>query len=43
MTCTTYAKGFRSGGGNASIPYDPTYQNPAVGCTQDFLHEPCET
>jgi iron complex outermembrane receptor protein len=34
----TYAKGFRSGGGNASIPYDPTHQNPAVGCTQDFLN-----
>jgi outer membrane receptor protein involved in Fe transport len=34
----TYAKGFRSGGGNASIPYDPTFQNPAVGCTQDFLN-----
>jgi outer membrane receptor protein involved in Fe transport len=34
----TYAKGFRSGGGNASIPYDPTYQNLAVGCTEDFLN-----
>jgi iron complex outermembrane receptor protein len=34
----TYAKGFRSGGGNPSIPYDPTYQNPNVGCTQDFLN-----
>jgi hypothetical protein len=34
----TYAKGFRSGGGNASIPYDPTFHNPAVGCTQDFLN-----
>jgi iron complex outermembrane receptor protein len=34
----TYAKGFRSGGGNASIPYDPTYQNTGVGCTQDFLN-----
>jgi outer membrane receptor protein involved in Fe transport len=34
----TYAKGFRSGGGNPSIPYDPTYQNPTVGCTQDFLN-----
>jgi outer membrane receptor protein involved in Fe transport len=34
----TYAKGFRSGGGNASIPYDPTFKNPAVGCTQDFLN-----
>jgi iron complex outermembrane receptor protein len=34
----TYAKGFRSGGGNPSIPYDPTFQNPTVGCTQDFLN-----
>jgi iron complex outermembrane recepter protein len=34
----TYAKGFRSGGGNPSIPYDPTFQNPAIGCTQDFLN-----
>jgi iron complex outermembrane recepter protein len=34
----TYAKGFRSGGGNASIPYDPTYRNHAVGCTQDFIN-----
>jgi iron complex outermembrane recepter protein len=33
----TYAKGFRSGGGNPSIPYDPTYQNPNIGCTGDFL------
>jgi iron complex outermembrane receptor protein len=32
----TYAKGFRSGGGNPSIPYDPTFQDPTVGCTQDF-------
>jgi iron complex outermembrane receptor protein len=32
----TYAKGFRSGGGNPSIPYDPTFKNPVVGCTQDF-------
>jgi iron complex outermembrane recepter protein len=32
----TYAKGFRSGGGNPSIPYDPTFQDPSVGCTQDF-------
>jgi outer membrane receptor protein involved in Fe transport len=32
----TYAKGFRPGGGNPSIPYDPTFQNPTVGCTQDF-------
>jgi outer membrane receptor protein involved in Fe transport len=34
----TYAKGFRSGGGNPSIPYDPTFQNTTVGCTQDFLN-----
>jgi outer membrane receptor protein involved in Fe transport len=34
----TYAKGFRSGGGNPSIPYDATFQNPTVGCTQDFLN-----
>jgi len=34
----TYAKGFRSGGGNPSIPYDPTFQNPNQGCTQDFLN-----
>ncbi len=34
----TYAKGFRSGGGNPSIPYDPTFQNPNIGCTQDFLN-----
>ena len=34
----TYAKGFRSGGGNPSIPYDPTYQNPNIGCTGDFLN-----
>jgi iron complex outermembrane receptor protein len=33
----TYAKGFRSGGGNPSIPYDPTYQNTNLGCTGDFL------
>ncbi len=32
----TYAKGFRSGGGNPSIPYDPTFQNLGFGCTQDF-------
>ena len=32
----TYAKGFRPGGGNASVPYDPTFQNLTVGCTQDF-------
>jgi iron complex outermembrane recepter protein len=34
----TYSKGFRPGGGNASIPYDPTFQNPTVGCTEDFEH-----
>jgi iron complex outermembrane receptor protein len=34
----TYAKGFRPGGGNASIPYDPTFQNPTIGCTQDFIN-----
>jgi iron complex outermembrane receptor protein len=38
MVYFTYAKGFRTGGGNPSIPYDPTFQNPAVGCTQDFLN-----
>ena len=32
----TYAKGFRTGGGNPSIPYDPTNPNSAIGCTQDF-------
>ena len=32
----TYAKGFRPGGGNASVPYDPTFQNLTIGCTQDF-------
>jgi iron complex outermembrane receptor protein len=34
----TYAKGFRAGGGNPSIPYDPTFQNPNIGCTQDFIN-----
>jgi iron complex outermembrane recepter protein len=34
----TFAKGFRSGGGNPSIPFDPTFTNPTVGCTQDFLN-----
>jgi iron complex outermembrane recepter protein len=34
----TYAKGFRPGGGNASIPYDPTFQNTTIGCTQDFIN-----
>jgi outer membrane receptor protein involved in Fe transport len=36
MVYFTYAKGFRSGGGNPSIPYDPTFQNPGIGCTADF-------
>ena len=34
----TYSKGFRPGGGNPSIPYDPTFQNTTLGCTQDFLN-----
>jgi iron complex outermembrane receptor protein len=38
MVYFTYAKGFRPGGGNPSIPYDPTYQDPNIGCTQDFLN-----
>ncbi len=33
----TYSKGFRPGGGNPAIPYDPTFQNLTLGCTQDFL------
>jgi outer membrane receptor protein involved in Fe transport len=36
MLYFTYAKGFRMGGGNPSIPYDPTFQDPTIGCTQDF-------
>jgi iron complex outermembrane receptor protein len=36
MVYFTYAKGFRMGGGNPSIPYDPTFQNPNIGCTGDF-------
>jgi len=36
MVYFTYAKGFRMGGGNPSIPYDPTFQNPTLGCTGDF-------
>jgi outer membrane receptor protein involved in Fe transport len=36
MYYITYAKGFRSGGGNPSIPYDPTFQDPNIGCTADF-------
>ena len=35
----TYSKGFRPGGGNPSIPYDPTYQNTTLGCTADFQTE----
>jgi iron complex outermembrane recepter protein len=35
----TYSKGFRPGGGNASIPYDPTFTNTTFGCTGDFLAE----
>jgi iron complex outermembrane recepter protein len=34
----TYAKGFRAGGGNPSIPYDPTFQNLQDGCTADFVN-----
>ena len=33
----TYAKGFRMGGGNPTIPFDPTFTtNPNLGCTPDF-------
>ena len=35
----TYSKGFRPGGGNASIPYDPTFTNLNFGCTGDFQTE----
>jgi outer membrane receptor protein involved in Fe transport len=35
----TYSKGFRPGGGNPSIPYDPTFQNTTFGCTGDFQTE----
>jgi iron complex outermembrane receptor protein len=35
----TYSKGFRPGGGNPSIPYDPTFRNLTLGCTQDFQSE----
>jgi outer membrane receptor protein involved in Fe transport len=38
MVYFTYAKGFRTGGGNPSIPYDPTFQNPNIGCTGDFIN-----
>jgi len=37
MTYFTYAKGFRPGGCNPTIPYDPTYANPNIGCTGDFI------
>jgi outer membrane receptor protein involved in Fe transport len=35
----TFSKGFRPGGGNPSIPYDPTFQNTTFGCTGDFQTE----
>jgi iron complex outermembrane receptor protein len=35
----TYSKGFRPGGGNASIPFDPTFTNSNFGCTGDFQTE----
>ena len=35
----TYSKGFRPGGGNAAIPYDPTFTDPTIGCTADFQAE----
>jgi outer membrane receptor protein involved in Fe transport len=35
----TYSKGFRPGGGNANIPYDPTFTNLTFGCTGDFQTE----
>jgi outer membrane receptor protein involved in Fe transport len=35
----TYSKGFRPGGGNASIPFDPTFTNLTFGCTGDFQTE----
>jgi outer membrane receptor protein involved in Fe transport len=35
----TYSTGFRPGGGNASIPYDPTFTNLSFGCTGDFQTE----
>jgi outer membrane receptor protein involved in Fe transport len=38
MVYFTYAKGFRPGGGNATIPYDPTYADPTIGCTGDFIN-----
>jgi hypothetical protein len=39
MVYFTFAKGFRPGGGNPSIPYDPTFTNLTFGCTQDFQNE----
>ena len=38
MVYFTFAKGFRPGGGNPTIPYDQTYQNASLGCTQDFIN-----
>src|SRR6185437_14750997 len=38
MVYFTYAKGFRMGGGNPSIPFDATYQDANIGCTGDFLN-----
>ena len=35
----TFSKGFRPGGGNATIPYDPTFTNLTFGCTGDFQSE----
>jgi iron complex outermembrane recepter protein len=35
----TFSKGFRPGGGNASIPYDPTFTDLTFGCTGDFKNE----
>ncbi len=35
----TYSKGFRPGGGNANIPYDPTFTDLTFGCTGDFQTE----
>ena len=35
----TYSKGFRPGGGNATIPYDATFTNLTFGCTGDFQTE----
>jgi iron complex outermembrane receptor protein len=38
MVYFTFAKGFRPGGGNPTIPYDQTYQNANLGCTGDFIN-----